>query len=138
MSTEENKQEEIKMQEHTLELTLSQTFRGETVLENPVCKFHYHWDFENNTGSASLATIDGVEVEQKLFPLGIKGMLGFMSDMQPTLYMINDKQVSVFRIILDIDLPEMSPRAAIMFNKDGSTIQTTDNWDASKENLTMV
>lgn len=57
-------------------------------------------------------------------------MLGFMSDMAPTPVVINGQRVVLYRVILDVYLSNGQQAAAIMFNQDGSCIETTDNWDS--------
>lgn len=126
------------------DLTLSEVIRGEQVLENPSCEFSYHWDFETGMGLALLQSINGTPVNITLHPLGIHNQLDFMSDMQPTKYLVNATnddtialiEVVIYRVILDMDAQGENPKAAIMFNIDGSTIQTSPGFDegsAAKE-----
>lgn len=127
-------------------LILSETLIGKTVLENPKCEFTYHWNFETNMGIANLISINGTEVNITLHPLGIEGSLDFMSDMEPTTYGVNasnDKSIAlidvvVYRVILDMDAKGENPKAAIMFNRDGSTIETSAGFNGdSKDKLSV-
>ncbi|NVK66026.1 MAG: hypothetical protein HWE22_15660 [Flavobacteriales bacterium] len=125
-------------------LTLDQVLRGESVLKNPNCEFSYHWDFEKNMGLAQLISINGTHVNITLHPLGIAGQLDFMSDMQPTKFMVNATndesialvEVVIYRVILDTDEKGQNPKAAIMFGMDGDTILTSAGFNegsAAKE-----
>ncbi|AWM12793.1 hypothetical protein DI487_02175 [Flavobacterium sediminis] len=116
-------------------LTLDQTIKGTPVLTNPDCSFSYDWDFSKNMGLALLESIENTELNLTLHPLGIAGVLAFMSDISPLSVTIDGKDVVIFRVILDIDLVSGTKKAAIMFNQDGSTIQTTDNWENEHANL---
>lgn len=109
--------------------TLSNTLKGSPVISNATCEFEYNWDFSKNMGLAHLISIDNCNFNITLHPLGISGMLGFMSDIPPTPVVINGQRVVLYRIILDIDLKSGERKAAIMFNEDGSTIQTSPNWN---------
>lgn len=114
---------------------LSKTIAGTTVLPDAKCEFNYHWDFEENRGIAHLLTVDGADVNIVLHPLGIEGYLDFMSDIPPTQYKIGGKYVVIYRVILDINRETGEVGAAIMFNHDGSTIQTTENGLNSEDHL---
>ncbi|MFD0862949.1 hypothetical protein ACFQ1M_12105 [Sungkyunkwania multivorans] len=121
----------------TFSVALTKQFKGTAVLENPVCEFSYIWNFEKNMGIATLNSINGTPLDITLHPLGIKGYLDFMSDMPPTKYEISAepgssialKEVTIYRVILDIDLETGARSAAIMFNEDGSSIQTSGNFE---------
>ncbi len=121
------------------DLILSEQLRGEEVLKSPSCHFSYHWDFETNMGLAQIHSINGSPVNITLHPLGIAGALDFMSDMQPTRYTVsasNDDSIAlveivIYRVILDLDAKGQNPKAAIMFNMDGSSIQATPGFDAA-------
>ncbi|WP_034060483.1 hypothetical protein [Lacinutrix jangbogonensis] len=127
----------------TFSVVLSNAFQGTPVLENPVCEYNYLWDFEKNMGIAKLISVNGTPVNITLHPLGIKGYLDFMSDIPPTKYSISADpgnsialiDVTIYRVILDIDLETGARSAAIMFNTDGSTIQTTSNFSDESSRL---
>lgn len=115
--------------EATFNLVLSKVLQGNApVLPDANCTFHYSWNFETNMGSAQLLSINGTNVNIPLFPLGIAGMLDFMSDMQPATYNIGGHDVVIDRVILDINLATDAKSGAIMFNPDGSVIQATPNF----------
>jgi hypothetical protein len=101
---------------------------GSPVLKDAKCTYSYIWNFKKNMGLAHLQAINGTPVDITLHPLGIKGILGFMSDIPPTPVMIDGKQVVLYRVILDIYLSDGVKAAAIMFNEDGSCIETTNTW----------
>jgi len=119
-----------------ISVVLSKQLAGKPVLQLPVCKFHYMWDFARNKGMAYLDTINGTRVDIALHPIGISGQLDFMSDMPPTRYSVNAEpgnsialiEVIIYRVILDIDTKTGAHTAAIMFNEDGSSIQATANF----------
>lgn len=111
--------------EAEFELILSETLEGTTVLSDAKCVFNYHWDFKENRGIAHLLDLDGNSVNIVLHPLGIKGILAFMSDIPPTKYVINGKNAVIYRVILDISLETGERSAAIMFGDEGENIQTT-------------
>lgn len=118
-------------------LILSEVFRGKEVLENPSCEFSYHWDFETNMGLALLQSINGSQVNITLHPLGIHGQLDFMSDITSTKFLVNASnddsiamiEVTIDRVILDMDAKGENPKAAIMFGIEGETIQTSPGFD---------
>ena len=118
-------------------LVLSEVIRGNEVLEKPSCEFSYHWNFETNMGLALLQSINGTPVNITLHPLGIMNQLDFMSDIPPTKYSVNASnddsialiEVVIYRVILDMDANGENPKAAIMFNEDGSTIQASPGFD---------
>ena len=126
-------------------LILTEVLKGEAVLNNPVCEFSYHWDFDKNMGLANLISINGSPVNITLHPLGIAGQLDFMSDIHPTTYVVKASpddsiigafQVTISRVILDMDAEGNNPTAAIMFGEDGSTIQASTGFNegsAAKE-----
>jgi len=117
------------------DLVLGKTIKGTPVLANPECSFSYDWDFDRNMGLAYLESIKNTSLNLTLHPLGIAGILAFMSDISPITVTINGKEIVIFRVILNIDLVSGIRKAAIMFNQDGSTIQTTDNWENEHANL---
>jgi len=129
--------------EKTFNVVLSQQIKGTPVLENPVCEMNYIWDFEKNMGLAHLKSINGTPVNITLHPIGIEGYLDFMSDIPPTKYTVSAEpgfsialvEVTIYRVILDIDKSTGKISAAIMFNDDGSSIQATSNFDNSKSCL---
>lgn len=114
----------------TFTLTLDKVLQNGTCpqkAKNASCVFTYIWDFPRNMGLAHLISIDGTDVNITLHPLGITGMLAFMSDMKPTTYNIGGQNVVIYRVILD--LPTGGERqAGIMWNENGSCITTTNNW----------
>ena len=114
----------------SFEAVLSKLVRGSfPVLPNAVCQFSVHWNFSTNEGYATLLKINNTPVNITLHPLGIAGQLDFMSDMKPTSYFIEGKEIIVYRVILDTKAVGSSislSSAAIMFNKDGSCIEATD------------
>ncbi|MDR2009188.1 MAG: hypothetical protein LBQ22_01740 [Bacteroidales bacterium] len=115
----------------TFILTLSKAYEGTPVLPNAKCEFSYNWDFDRNMGLAYLTSINGTKVDITLHPLGILGMLGFMSNIEPTTVEIDGKKIVIFRVIMDIYLRNNERVAAIMFNEDGSCTETTENWDSN-------
>lgn len=123
--------------EATFKVTLNQQLEGTPVLENPVCEYHYNWNFEKNMGIAMLKTINGTPVNIELHPLGISEDLDFMSDIPPTTFSVNASNddsialidVVVYRVILDITLATNQRSGAIMFNKDGSSIQASAGFE---------
>ncbi len=119
----------------TFTLTLSHLIAGDApVIKDAKCEFTYIWDFEKNMGLAHLVSIDDCVVNITLHPLGIQGQLDFMSDIPPTPYVINGQRVVIYRVILDINPANNDREAAIMFNEDGSVIQSTPNFDSAKAN----
>lgn len=127
----------------TFNVVLSQQIKGNPVLENPVCKMSYIWDFEKNMGLAHLESINGSPVNITLHPTGIEGCLDFMSDIPPTKYSVSAEpgfsialvDVTIYRVILDIEKATGKISAAIMFNNDGSSIQATSNFNESEARL---
>ncbi len=115
-------------QQDSFTLQLTKTINGNPVIANANCNFSYNWDFQKNMGLAHLDKINNCAIGITLHPLGISGRLAFMSDMPPTNYVINGQQVTLFRVILDIEPATGIKSAAIMFNKNGSPIETTANW----------
>lgn len=116
----------------TFDVVLDKTIDGQPVLNNPRCTFSYNWNFSTNMGLATLDSIDGTKLDITLHPTGLSGMLAFMSDMSPTTYNIDGKEVVLNRIVLNIMLPSGEKRAGIMFNEDGAPIQLTSNWPSSQ------
>jgi hypothetical protein len=117
----------------TFTLTLSKLYKGaQPVIPNAVCEFSYIWDFQKNMGLAHLNSINNVQVNIVLHPLGIAGYLDFMSDMPPTPYVINGQRIILNRIILDINRTTNERSGGIMFNQDGSVIQTTANFGTAR------
>lgn len=113
----------------TFTVTLSQLLAGPApVIKDAKCTFSYTWDFKRNMGLAHLISINDSPINITLHPLGISGILGFMSDIPPTPFQINGQTVVIYRVILDIYLSDGERAAAIMFNKDGSVIEATANW----------
>ena len=94
-------------------------------------------------GLAHLKSINGTPVNITLYPIGIEGYLDFMSDIPPTKYTVSAEpgfsialvEVTIYRVILDIDRSTGKISAAIMFNDNGSSIQATSNFDNSKSCL---
>lgn len=82
-------------------------------------------------GLAHLVSINNCAVNVTLHPLGIAGTLAFMSDIPPTPVVINGQRVTLYRVILDIYLSDGEQAAAVMFNEDGSCIETTETWRAA-------
>lgn len=116
----------------TFMVTLSKVLSGGSpVIKDAKCKFSYIWDFKKNMGLAQLVSINECAVNITLHPLGIAGILAFMSDMPPTPVVINGQRVTLYRVILDIYLSDGARAAAVMFNEDGSCIETTENWRAT-------
>jgi hypothetical protein len=81
-------------------------------------------------GQAHLITLNECAVDITLHPLGLSGILAFMSSIPPTPVVIHGQRVILDRIILDIYLDDGERAAAIMFNEDGSCVETTANWRA--------
>jgi hypothetical protein len=127
----------------TFNVVLSQQIKGTPVLTNPICEMSYIWDFEKNMGLAHLKSINGSLVNITLHPLGIEGSLDFMSDIPPTKYLVSAEpglsialvDVTVYRVILDINKSTGKISAAIMFNEDGSSIQATGNFNDTESRL---
>ena len=128
----------------SLDLTLDKIVKGEKVLENPMCHFTYDWDKETNMGIGQLHSINGSTVNITLHPLGIKGELDFMSDMEPTNFLVNASNddsialidICIYRVILDADANGGKGAGAIMFGQDGETIQASNGFSeesASKQ-----
>lgn len=118
----------------TFTLVLSKLIEGQSpVIKNAKCEFTYHWDFDTNKGLAHLVSIDNCPVNNiALYPEGMAGRLAFMSDMKPTSFVINGQRIVIFRVILHIILKNNERMAAIMFNEDGSCIESTDNFQNEK------
>lgn len=117
----------------TFSVILSKLFKGDKpIIANAKCEFSYTWDFQKNMGLAQLVSIDGCIQNITLHPLGIQGYLDFMSDIPPTSVVINGQIVVLNRIILDINLATNERSAGIMFNSDGSCIQTTENFQTTE------
>lgn len=112
----------------SFEIVLTKTITGKTVIESPLCTFSYTWDFNKNMGEATLDAINYNKLGIMLHPTGIEGVLAFMSDMKPTGYQIDGRQVVLNRVVLMIDSATSEHRAGIMFNDTGSTIEVSDNW----------
>lgn len=112
----------------TFQIVLSKTISGNTVLNDPICTFSYVWDFNSNKGEALLDVIDGKLIGIVLHPEGLSDVLAFMSDMEPTTYSIDGQNVVIFRVIMMINPKTGEHKAALMFNEDGSTIETSENW----------
>lgn len=115
----------------TFTLVLTKVLTGTSpVMANANCTFTYNWNFGTNTGSAQLDSINNCTLNTPLYAEGNEGMLDFMSDLETPLHtVINGQRVVIKRIILDIDISTNSRAAAIVFNEDGSCIETTDNWN---------
>ncbi|MGX7666799.1 hypothetical protein [Flavobacterium pedocola] len=117
----------------TFSLVLSHLYKGvKPVIANANCVFSYSWNFEKNMGLAQLVSIDNCELNITLHPMGIQGYLDFMSDMPPTSVVINGQRVVLNRIILNVELATNKRSGGIMFNENGDTIQTTDNFNTAK------
>lgn len=114
--------------EGSFNIVLTKTISGNTVLKDPTCTFSYTWNFETNEGQAFLDQIDNTELDITLYPEGLAGTLAFMSNMEPTSYQINGQNVYIYRVIFMIDPNTGEHKAGIMFNQDGSTIETSANW----------
>jgi hypothetical protein len=115
----------------TFTVVLSKLIEGAWVIKDPKCKFSYIWDFKRGEGLAYLEAINGSAIGITLHPLGVTGILGFMSDMAPTEVTIDGKKIILFRIILTIRLSDNVISAAIMFNQEGDCIEATDTWNAN-------
>lgn len=102
---------------------------GACTLKEANCEFVYTWDVVRNMGQARLISIDGTEVNIPLYPIGVYGMWGFMSDMQPTPFSIGGQEVIVFRVILDVKHTENTKDAALMLNQNGSCLLKTANFE---------
>lgn len=102
------------------------------VLKDAMCCFSYNWDFQKNMGLAHLLTVDGTPVNITLHPLGLQGKLAFMSDMEPTPYEVNGVDVVIYRVSLELDPTTGERFAGVMFNNDGSCVETTQNWSAER------
>ena len=110
-------------------LKLDMLMRGTSFAIQPCdCTFTYRWDYEHNEGEAQLLGINGSLLAISLYPEGLKGMLAFFSDMQPTSYTIKGVPVVITKISLEIIPIKNIKRAAIVFNHDESVIQATDNF----------
>ena len=113
----------------TFVLTLSKLIKGDWVLKDANCQFTYKWDFQTNTGTASLDSINGSTINITLNAEGLAGYLAFLSDISPTRYDVNGKSITIFRVSLRIQLSDNKREALIMFNEDGSTVEATSNVD---------
>ena len=140
-STQTDDETIVRPTNFSCEAVLSKLYKGTVaVLPNAVCQFKGHWDFSTNEGLAELVSVNGTPVNIPLHPMGISGQLDFMSDMKPTSYTIQGKTVVIFRVILDFKQGLLPPAgsvfAGIMFNEDGSCIETTQNLnDQTADNL---
>ncbi len=130
---------ESKVPEHEVfDLNVNKLFKGsELVLDEAVSTFSFHWDFENGMGIAHLIDINESMVNITLHPIGLAGRLAFMSDIPPTPFRIGDKEVVIYRVILNIMLDSGEKSAAIMFNDNGSVIQITPNFDTGDSSEVM-
>jgi len=118
----------------TFTLVLSKLIEGQSfVIKNAKCEFTYNWDFAANEGLAYLVSINNNKIEPiTLHPMGISGWLDFMSDMKPSPFVINGQRIVIFRVILGIRMEDNERTAAIMFNENGSCIESTDNFQNEK------
>ena len=101
------------------------------LITKAICKFSYIWDFPRQIGSAELLTIDGVDVELRMFPLGIVGQLDFMNTDRTTVRLPGGRTITLDRVILDLFSPTIR-KAAIMI-EEGEEILATQNWEADVE-----
>lgn len=128
----------------SFDLTLSETLQGKSVLKNPELEFDYVWNVESNTGIANLRSINGTPVNIVLHPLGIKGQLDFMSDIEPTPYHVDALPgpeteiitIIIERVILDVDGEKRT--AAMIY--DHGTIIASDGFteDSAAKQLPTV
>lgn len=108
-------------------LSLDKTIVGTAETKTFLGQFTYTWDFVRKEGEASLDTINGTNIGITLHPEGLSDKLYFMSDMQPTEYLLGDGgTIIVYRVILQ--LIDGTGAASVMEGKDGSTIVATENW----------
>jgi hypothetical protein len=115
----------------TFTLVLSKLYQGMSpVIPDARCEFSYNWNFLTNMGSAELISINNAKVNIPLFPEGIAGMLGFMSDIAtPQTFNINGQMVQISRVILNVMLSSGDRKGGIMFpTPQGMVIQTTPNF----------
>jgi hypothetical protein len=113
----------------TITLTLSKTLRDDTPLTDMVkCTFSYLRKSENHIENVQLVSLNNMKVNISMNPIELQGILGFMSSIQPTLIKLDQQKVYIHLVILYIPLEKSKPSAAILFNKDGTYIQTTKNW----------
>jgi len=102
------------------------------LITKAICKFSYIWDFPRQIGSAELLTIDGVDVELRMFPLGIVGQLDFMNTDRTTVRLPDGRTIILFRVILDL-LSSTVRKAALMIGGEGEEILATQNWEDDEE-----
>ncbi len=111
----------------TFSLLLDKVVSGPPTLKEARCRFSYIWDFPRNMGHATLLSIDEVEVNLNMFPLGIEGWLDFMNTDLTQVELLDEQNITLFRVILDLKAPDIR-KAALMIGKDGQEILATQNW----------
>ncbi|KZP25529.1 hypothetical protein FIBSPDRAFT_950233 [Athelia psychrophila] len=114
-------------------LTLDKVVSGTPIVKTAVCAFSYVWNWPRNTGSATLRTIDGIQVDMPLFPEGIEGMLAFMSDRSIEVKLPEGPTVVINRVMLEL-VGRDTKRAAMMLGEPGTEVTTdeilaTPNWE---------
>ncbi len=113
----------------TITLTLDSFLRSESAFTNQVkCIFTFIKNSANDLEKVQLISLNDKTVNISLNPLEMENTLGFISSIQPLLILLNQEKVFVHLVVLYIPLSKGKPSAAILFNKNGSYIQTTKNW----------
>lgn len=106
-------------------------------LSKATCKFSYIWDYPRNMGHATLLTIDGVDVNLNMFPLGIAGCLDFMNTDLTQVRLPDGGTITLFRVILDLKAPDVR-MAALMIGNQGQEVLATSNWsDSAQDTVTL-
>ncbi|KAK3330718.1 hypothetical protein B0H66DRAFT_635718 [Apodospora peruviana] len=115
----------------TFPLTLDKQVKP-GLTDSLACRFSYIWDFPRNMGHATLISVDGVELDLIMNPLGIAKQLDFMNTDKTPVNLPFGK-IIIERVILD--LVDSERRAAVRFMGEHGELEilATQNWDEESE-----
>ncbi|KAF7985159.1 hypothetical protein HWV62_7734 [Athelia sp. TMB] len=114
-------------------LTLDKVLSGPPDVKRLVCDFSYVWNWVTNMGTATLQSIDDVQVDYPMFPMGIAGRLAFMASVEPgtEVKLPDGSTIIIYRVLFDLIGNNQS--AAMMLGEDGNEILVTENWNIVEE-----
>jgi len=114
-------------------LTLDKVLSGPPDVKKLVCDFSYVWNWVSNMGTATLLSIDGIQVDYPMFPMGIAGRLAFMASVEPgtEVKLPDGSTIIIYRVLFDLIGKTQS--AAMMLGEDGDEILVTENWGINNE-----
>lgn len=110
---------------------------GDGEVKQLICKFSYIWDFPRNMGHGTLQTVDGVEVNANMAPLGIENQLDFMTTAAFEVYIPLYGTKTISRAVLDLVAGERKA-GVIIKGPQGDEILTTQNWPEEGEHAKLL